>query len=355
LHFPMTNLRILGALFFVVALGYLFLCFYVRKTVHIFGKEFDFPAPRLAIAQLIVAGVDILAAAFCMYILLPGHLNITFFEFVPSYLLAQVAAVLTHVPGGVGIFELVIINLTHTDQTQVVFAAVLLFRLIYYILPLLLACFVFAAYELAIRKSVFEDTGRLLSVLSHSIMAYLTFACGIFFLISSLWPVAKATVLNSYLSVPVANIGHYLYVLSGCGLLFFSYGLERRERRSRNWVVIFLLVGILGAALDYTSIWIVFGGLLVLSMILTTRHRFYRASFFFKEALPSYWIVGAFLGCFIVIFAGIFCYHDSFSWQTFSGNNEFFNACRAMRSLVLMLVVVGLMLSFHGVRRDVQK
>ena len=59
--------------------------------------------------------------------------------------MAQVAVVLTHVPGGVGVFELVILHLTHTPREQAVFAAVLLFRLIYFILPLLAAAALLAA------------------------------------------------------------------------------------------------------------------------------------------------------------------------------------------------------------------
>ena len=55
--------------------------------------------------------------------------------------------VLTHVPGGVGVFELVILHLTHTPREQAVFAAVLLFRLIYFILPLLAAAALLAVYE----------------------------------------------------------------------------------------------------------------------------------------------------------------------------------------------------------------
>ncbi|MBQ7617330.1 MAG: UPF0104 family protein, partial [Desulfovibrio sp.] len=91
LHLPFADLRVLGFVLFLVAFLYLALCFRVRHPVHLFGKEFVFPEPRIAVAQFIVAGVDILAAAFCMYILLPSSLNISFWDFVPSYLLAQVA------------------------------------------------------------------------------------------------------------------------------------------------------------------------------------------------------------------------------------------------------------------------
>ena len=144
---PIHDVRFLGGILLAIALSYLVLCFTIRKPVHVFGKEFVFPVPRIAVAQMVVAGVDLIAAAACMYVLLPGDLGIGFIDFLPSYLMAQVAVVLTHVPGGVGVFELVILHLTHTPREQAVFAAVLLFRLIYFILPLLAAAALLAVYE----------------------------------------------------------------------------------------------------------------------------------------------------------------------------------------------------------------
>ena len=136
---PIHDVRLLGAVLLAVALSYIVLCFTVRKPLHIFGREFVFPAPRIALAQLFVAGIDIVAAAACMYVLLPHDIGLSFMDFLPGYLMAQVAVVLTHVPGGVGVFELIILHLTHTPNEKAVVAAVLLFRLIYYIIPLLAA------------------------------------------------------------------------------------------------------------------------------------------------------------------------------------------------------------------------
>ena len=80
---PLKDVRILGVILFAIACSYLALCFFIRKPVHIFGKEFVFPPPRIAIAQALVAGVDIVAAAACMYVLLPGDMGISFIDFLP--------------------------------------------------------------------------------------------------------------------------------------------------------------------------------------------------------------------------------------------------------------------------------
>ncbi len=191
---PIHDVRFLGGILLAIALSYLVLCFTIRKPVHVFGKEFVFPVPRIAVAQMVVAGVDLIAAAACMYVLLPGDLGIGFIDFLPSYLMAQVAVVLTHVPGGVGVFELVILHLTHTPREQAVFAAVLLFRLIYFILPLLAAAALLAVYEARQSRNTLREAGRWLSVLSHSIAAYTTFVGGCILLVSAMLPTLPAVV-----------------------------------------------------------------------------------------------------------------------------------------------------------------
>ena len=144
---PVTNLRILGAVLFAIAIAYLVLCFTVRKPIQIFGKIFHFPPPKIAMAQLVVACVDILVAAAIMYALMPEEMGIGFIEFVPTYLMAQVAVVLSHVPGGVGVFELLILHLTNVEFEKTIIAVVLLFRVLYFIIPLLLAALLLLAYE----------------------------------------------------------------------------------------------------------------------------------------------------------------------------------------------------------------
>ena len=222
---PIQDVRFLGGILLAIALSYLVLCFTIRKPVHIFGKEFVFPIPRIAVAQMVVAGVDLIAAAACMYVLLPDDLGIGFIDFLPSYLMAQVAVVLTHVPGGVGVFELVILHLTHTPREQAVFAAVLLFRLIYFILPLLAAAALLAVYEARQSRNTLREAGRWLSVLSHSIAAYTTFVGGCILLVSAMLPTLPAVVaqLDDFLPRSLLMGGHLVCALSGALLLFVAY------------------------------------------------------------------------------------------------------------------------------------
>jgi len=167
-NMPITDVRILGVILMLIAFAYLALCFVIRKPVHVFGREFVFPAPHIAVAQFIVAGIDLVAAAACMWVLLPGEVGLSFLDFLPSYLMAQVAVVLTHVPGGVGVFELVIIHLSHTTHEQMVFAAVLLFRLVYFIIPLLAAAVMLAIYEARQSRNIWREVWQWLTGIFRS-------------------------------------------------------------------------------------------------------------------------------------------------------------------------------------------
>lgn len=252
---PIHDVRFLGGILLAIALSYLVLCFTIRKPVHIFGKEFVFPIPRIAVAQMVVAGVDLIAAAACMYVLLPDDLGIGFIDFLPSYLMAQVARGADPRAGGVGVFELVILHLTHTPREQAVFAAVLLFRLIYFILPLLAAAALLAVYEARQSRNTLREAGRWLSVLSHSIAAYTTFVGGCILLVSAMLPTLPAVVaqLDDFLPRTLLMGGHLVCALSGALLLFVAYGLERRQNRAFWMAVILLLLGIAGALLKGLS------------------------------------------------------------------------------------------------------
>ena len=62
--------------------------------------------------------------------------------------MASIAGVISHVPAGLGVFEAVLlIALPEAAHAPGVAAALVIYRLIYYVLPLLLAAVVFALHQ----------------------------------------------------------------------------------------------------------------------------------------------------------------------------------------------------------------
>lgn len=339
---PIQDIRFLGIILLTIASSWLVLCFCIRKPLHIFGREIVFPAPSIAIAQAIVAGIDLIAAAACMYVLLPGSLNIGFMDFLPGYLLAQVAVVLTHIPGGVGVFELVILELTHTPEQQTVFAAVLLFRLIYYIIPLLVAALLLAVYEGRQRRKMITETSRWLSALSHSISAYLAFVAGVILLVSATLPTAFQRLPEFFQALPrfLMATGHIICALSGALLLFVSYGLERKQYQAYRLAIFLLVMGICGALLkgfSWETALMVSAVLLAVSL---AQRRFYRSSFFFEERIPAYWF-GTAVGILGAVFVlGWMIYHPAWEKLELLGFERGFNATRTFWAYMIIIAVL---------------
>ena len=101
-------------------------------------------APEADPLQIVIACGDLLVAALVLYTLLPpiegGYLRI-----LGVFMLAFVVAVLTHVPGGYGVFDALIIHFLPAEPGASVVAALLVFRVIYYWVPLLIAGVCWAA------------------------------------------------------------------------------------------------------------------------------------------------------------------------------------------------------------------
>lgn len=98
------------------------------------------PTPRLALGQLAVASLDILAMAAALYSLLPPTTGVSFLPFVMLFLVAVATSAATQVPGGVGVFEaLVLLLMGKAAPMAGAAAALIAFRIVYCVLPLLVA------------------------------------------------------------------------------------------------------------------------------------------------------------------------------------------------------------------------
>jgi uncharacterized membrane protein YbhN (UPF0104 family) len=90
------------------------------------------PSLQLAVGQLSVSVLDWALAGAALYVLMPDELRLTYPELLVIFLLAQIIGLLSHVQGGLGVFESVILLLLH-EQTAppAVAAALLSFRFVY--------------------------------------------------------------------------------------------------------------------------------------------------------------------------------------------------------------------------------
>jgi hypothetical protein len=112
-------------------------------------RSFEFHYPRLPVValQLLVAPTELLAAAAIVYFALPAAGNPGYIVVLGIFLVSFSVALLSHAPGGIGILELTFVTgLPDMDPADVI-AALLVFRLLYLIIPFLAALVVILAFE----------------------------------------------------------------------------------------------------------------------------------------------------------------------------------------------------------------
>lgn len=148
-----ATIRPLGWILLALTAVYFAIAGLWRTPIAVQGNKIKLPGLTMSLAQVLVAAVDFAVAACCLYVLLPEDASLTYTRFLAIYMLAWVAVVTTHAPGGVGVFDVVIVSLTHESKQDAVFVALLVYRFIYYLIPFSIAVPMFLLHEATIRGS----------------------------------------------------------------------------------------------------------------------------------------------------------------------------------------------------------
>lgn len=198
------------------------------------------PGVRMSLVQLLISSLDVLIAASVLYCLLPEAPP--FSSFVLIYMLALAAGVLSHVPGGVGVFEAVLLAAfsSRIDPAGLV-AAMLLYRLLYVLLPLLAAGLLLLAVE-ARRLWFPRQVARVASNLAVPLLALLVFCAGAVLLFSGVTPTMDEHLeaLGFLMPPPLIAASHLAASLVGTLCLLLAQGLRRRL--SAAWVLTLVLL-----------------------------------------------------------------------------------------------------------------
>jgi uncharacterized membrane protein YbhN (UPF0104 family) len=152
LQLPFRSTAGLGVIFVAAIAAYLIICVTCRQGLTLRKHRLRLPPPGIALAQIIVSSLDWSLAAAALFCLLPVTAGLTYLSFLKLYLLAMAAGVLSNVPGGLGVFETVIILLLSSQlSAAAVLASLLAYRGVYYFLPLAVATVLFGGYEIRLQ------------------------------------------------------------------------------------------------------------------------------------------------------------------------------------------------------------
>jgi phosphatidylglycerol lysyltransferase len=311
----------------------------------LFGRfTLRLPTATLALQQLLISAVDIAATAAVLWFLLPAG-AIDFPAFMGFFAIAIVAGVLSHVPGGLGVFEAVmLLALRDHVPAEVLAAALVLYRLIYYVLPLLLALALLIVHEVR-RGAVTPVTRAAVSVAPLLLAAY-TFIIGLMLLVSGVTPATdEATeLLSLHVPLPLVEASHFIGSIAGLGLLFVARGIVLRLDAAW-WAGLLLgiasIVLCLPKGIAVSEAFLI--GFLVLALSLS-RRQFNRRASLLAQPFTGGWLLS--LGIVILGLSGLlfFVYRDVDYTQQLWWQFEFDgHAPRSLRALVAVALLASVL------------
>lgn len=329
IHLPISSIRPLGFLFLIPIAGYLTWNMRRKEPIRIKNWAFELPSPGISFAQIAIASLDWSVAASVLYMLLPPGHGLSYWHFLSIFLFAQTVSLISHVPGGLGVFETVMLYcLVPPFSAPTIAGTLLAYRAVYYLMPLGVAVVLLGAHELILRVEKVRQTASILSqwvpVLVPNVFAFTTFIAGAILLFSGATPSEHTRIhwLNDFLPLPIMEASHFLGSVAGVGLMLLARGLQRRLDAAYHLSIVLLVAGIafsIFKGFDYEEA-ITLSVMLV--ALLPCRPHFYRKASLISQPLTPGWSAAILLALVASVWLGIFSYkhvdYNNDLWWQFS-------------------------------------
>ena len=147
-----TDVNILiGMGVLVLIAAYLVYVGRVRRKVRWHKFRLELPGLAVTIGQMLLGVIDVCAGAAALYVLLPSEHGLDFITYAAVYVFAVMLGIASNAPGGIGIFEATMLKAIPNVSASAVLASLLMFRMVYYVVPFILALALLGANEIARR------------------------------------------------------------------------------------------------------------------------------------------------------------------------------------------------------------
>ncbi len=342
---------LVGWMLMVASTAYIVATLVRQAPIRVRNFEFPLPPPRIAVAQLAVSVIDWTLASAVLYVLLPPS-GISFPGLLGAFMAAQLLGLASHVPGGVGVFEgLMVLLLKPFLGSGQLLPALVVYRVVYYLLPLTVALVVLVADEVRQRKDqaarVSSALGQLTEQLAPRTLAIFTFLAGLVLLLSGATPAAagRLALLDRLFPLGVIEVSHFAGSAVGAVLLVLSQGIARRVDAAYFFTLGAIGVGMTASLLkgaDYEE-----AALLALLLLVLWRARpaFDRRAAFFETRFSVGWTAAVLAAVIASIWLGFFAFkHVEFSnelWWQFELYGEASRFMRASIGASIVLFMFG--------------
>ena len=340
-----------GWLLMLVPVAYVAITTRRRTPLRLWRVELPMPSSRIAAAQLALSSIDWALAGAVLYVLLPPS-TLSFVAFLGLFFVAILLGMASHVPGGVGVFEgLMVLLLKPYLSSGQLLPALVVFRGVYYLMPFSVALIGLVVDDVHQRRGqaarVGAVLGRLTEQFTPRVLAIFTFLGGLVLLFSGATPASgtRLALLGRVLPLQVIEASHFLASVAGAGLLLLSQGLARRLDGAYYLASVLLILGITASMLkgfDYEEATLL---LLVLAVLWRARPAFDRRAAFFETRFSAAWVAALIGAVGASVWLGLFAFkHVDYSrdlWWQFELQGDASRFLRASVGAAVVLLLFG--------------
>ncbi|HEY3809097.1 MAG TPA: bifunctional lysylphosphatidylglycerol flippase/synthetase MprF [Steroidobacteraceae bacterium] len=327
------------------------------EPVEVRGWRLRAPSPKIALPQILLAIVDLAISAVVLWVLLPAGSNVGLLMFAGAYATAMTAAVVSHVPGGLGVFESLMVLALPSVPADQLLGSLLAWRAVYLLLPLFVATLLFAGQELKAQQSTIARIEKLAAAyvapIVPQVSGALVFAAGFSLLVTGATPSIdrRLTLLREMLPLVVLEASHLASSVIGLALLILSRALFRRVHAAYQMTVWLLAAGMLSALLRGLEVEQMLILALVMIVLWLGRRAFYRPAAIMAQRFTPVWIVSVAIMISTAVWIGFFAYrHVDYShslWWTFAFEAD---APRMLRASLLVILLAAAFLAANLLR-----
>lgn len=350
IHVDAAACRLLGVVILLALSAWLVFAAMKPAVIDIRNWRLPLPGAGVTLAAILVGMADVAAAAAALWVLLPNDLGLTLPGFLVVFSLATVVGVISHVPGGFGVFDaIILLGASKGTPSPELVSSLLLFRLVYYFVPVSIAAAMLVIYEMQARpRDAHEDespSATLFEPIVPPLAAITTFFGGLVLLISGTLPAQRMSVVRDFVPLPFVEASHFIASLVGAILLIVANGLAHRLRSA--WQLALVLLG--GGVIFSVTKGFNFGQALiclaVAALLVGGRREFYRQGGVFSGRLSASMLVAVAVAVGASAFIGLAIYrgvpYDNSLWWEFAYHQDASRFLRATLGAATIVVIIA--------------
>jgi phosphatidylglycerol lysyltransferase len=296
-----------------------------------------------------VAASDWVLAGVVLWVLLPPAPGLTFIAFLGAFALSQAIGLVSHVPGGLGVFDSIMVLLLGPHiGAHAALASLVAYRAIYYLLPFMIAAVALAVMVARRRREAIASAARFTARIAQrwvptvlpTILSGATFIAGLVLLLSGATPAERGriAVLDRFLPLGVIEVSHLTGSLVGAALVVLAWAL--RHRLDAAWLlsVVALVAGIFASLLKGLDVEEALILVAVLAVLVPSRSVFHRRAALLAEPMEPEWVIAIVAAIAASVAFGVFAFkhveYDNELWWRFGKHAD---APRFLRSTFVVL------------------